>query len=110
MTRWMTLLIIGFVVVVGGSGCVLVVADETVAQEIKEQKNSSRLERSLEKELDTDDALQYSDIDVEENDGVITLSGDADSMASLQYAIDLVARRGDVTSVVSKVRVEVRLD
>lgn len=107
--RWLALLIIGAVVVTGASGCVLVVADENVAADIKVERDRSRLAREISNELDQDDSLRYSDISVSEDDGIVTLYGDVDSISSLQYAIDVVARYEKVDTVVSRLSVEVDL-
>lgn len=109
MTRWLVLLIIGSLVVTGVSGCVLVVADDDVAHDIKVEKNRSRLARNIAAELDRDESLKYSDIRVSEDDGVVTLRGDVDSVSSLQYAIDIAARYNGVETVVSHLSVEVEL-
>ncbi len=89
MKRWLMLLVIGAVVVSGIQGCVLVVADEHTAQEIRHERNRSRLARDIEKEIDADAVLDYSDIDVSENDGAITLKGGVDSVTALYRAVDI---------------------
>ena len=109
MTRWLVLLIIGLMVISCASGCVLVVADENVAHEIQAEKDRSRMARSISKDLDRDESLQYSDIKVSEMDGVVTLRGDVDSVDSLQYVIDRVASYTGVEKVVSHLTVEVEL-
>ncbi|MDH3647364.1 MAG: BON domain-containing protein [Gammaproteobacteria bacterium] len=110
MSRWIALIIIGALVVLGASGCILVVNDEHSAHGIHIDKDSSLLARSIAKELDDDDSLRYSDISVSEDDGIVILHGDVDSVDSLQYAIDVAARYAGVETVVSKLSVEVDLD
>ncbi|MDH3589527.1 MAG: BON domain-containing protein [Gammaproteobacteria bacterium] len=107
MTRWLALLIIGALVVFGVNGCVLVVADENVAQEVREDKHRSRLARDIARDIDGDESLMDSDISVREHDGVVTLRGEVDRLSSLQHAIDIVARHPDVETVISHLTVEV---
>lgn len=109
MSRWLVLLIIVSMVLMGVSGCVLVVADEDVAHEIQVEKNRSRLARSIASDLDGDASLRYSDIRVSEDDGVVTLYGDVDSVISLQYAMDVAARHRGVSTVVSHLTVQMDL-
>ena len=109
MSRWLVLLIICAVVITGASGCVLVVADENVAHDIKVERDRSRLARDIARELEQEESLRYSDISVSEDDGVVTLYGDVDSIDSLQYAIDVVARHESVDAVVSRLSVEIDL-
>ena len=96
MKRWLVLFVIGFVVVSGMQGCVLVVADEEVAHEIKDERNRSRVARDMQKEIDYDSLLEYSDVTVSEDDGEVTLRGDVENLEALQRAIDIVLSKPNV--------------
>lgn len=106
MNRWLVLMIIGAVVVSGIQGCVLVVADEEVAHEIREERNRSRLARDIQKEIDSDSLLEYSRIDVSEDDGEVTLAGDVDSLAAMQRAIDIALSRPGIDELSLRLEVE----
>lgn len=108
--RWLVLVVIGMVVMSGLSGCVLVVADEEVAHEIREERNRSRLTRDIQREIDDDSALQYSEIEVREHNGKVTLRGDVDSLDALHRAIEIVLREPGVDDLALALEMEIRLD
>lgn len=108
MSRWLTLLVIGTVVVSGLSGCVFVVADEGVSHDIH-IGHTSRLARSIQRDIDDNPALAGSDIEVREEDGIVTLHGRARDLHSVQQAVDLAARYDEVSAVVSRLRFTVEL-
>lgn len=97
--RWLSLLVICFVVFSGIQGCVVVVADEDVAQEIKVERDRSRLAREIQKDIDYDELLEYSKVDVHESDGVVTLSGDVENLVALQRAVDVALSRPGVKEI-----------
>ena len=90
MKRWLLLVVIGAIVVSGLQGCVLVVADDNVAHDFHVEHDRSRLARDIQDDIDDDEVLEHSDIDVSERDGDVRLSGDVDSLAALRRAVDLV--------------------
>ena len=108
MNRWLAIIIIGAMVISGIQGCVFVVADENVAHDIRVERDRTRLARDIQKEIDTDSLLEYSDIAVSEDDGEVTLDGDVDSLAAMQRAIDIVLSRPGVEEL--NLRLEVELD
>ena len=100
MNRWLAIIIIGAMVISGIQGCVFVVADENVAHDIRVERDRTRLARDIQKEIDTDSLLEYSDIAVSEDD--------VDSLAAMQRAIDIVLSRPGVEEL--NLRLEVELD
>lgn len=96
MNRWLILIVIGAVVLSGINGCVLVVADDDVAHEVREKEHRSRLARSIQRDIESEDALGGSDISVSERDGQVTLSGHVDSLTALSRAIAIAVDRAGV--------------
>ncbi len=109
MTRWLSLFVIGALVVSGMSGCVLVVADEGNSHDIHVDHNTSKLARSIQRDIDDEPALAGSDIEVHEDDGIVTLRGRAEDLRAVQTAVDLAARYEEISAVVSRLRFKVDL-
>ena len=89
MHRWLLLVAIALVVFSGIQGCVLVVADENVAHDIRVERDRSRLARDIQREIDADGLLQYSEIEVTGHGGDIQLAGSVDGLDALQRAVDI---------------------
>lgn len=96
MKRWMALMVIGLLVVSGIQGCVLVVGDEDIAHEIREDKHRSHLARDIQRDLAHDSGLERSELDVTERDGVVRLRGEVDGLSSLSRAIAIAVDRDGV--------------
>ncbi|MBT8135692.1 MAG: BON domain-containing protein [Gammaproteobacteria bacterium] len=108
MSRWLALVVISALVISGLSGCVLVVADEGVTHDFVVERGSN-LARSIQRDIDNDAALAVSDIEISEDDGIVTLHGRAENLGAVQHAIDVAARYEEVSAVVSRLRVKVEL-
>lgn len=108
MSRWLALIVISALVISGLGGCVLVVADEGVTHDFVVD-HTTRLARSIQRDIDNDPAMAESNIEVLEDDGIVTLTGRAENLGAVRQAVDLAARYDEVSAVVSRLRFKVEL-